>query len=155
MLDCLFNFFLVFYTKCLAKRLDGLRYNSLHSNRILEYSEILDNVWMCCNVIRTTCRDFPNSVDFWNLSPCWILIDLADRKVLLYRPDFFKANCWTLRGVWTPSKARPDGCTGTGWFGLEFARTLCGRLLEAYDQSHALIWTLNTWRFWIENRPSC
>jgi hypothetical protein len=38
---------------------------------------------------------------------------------------------------------RPDGCTGTGWFGLKFARTLHGHLLEACDQSHALIWTLS------------
>jgi len=49
----------------LAERLDCLRYNSfLRSNGTLEYSEMLDSVWTCCHVIRTTCNDFPNSVNF-------------------------------------------------------------------------------------------
>jgi hypothetical protein len=39
----------------------------------------------------------------------------------------------TLWGVRTPSKARPDGCTGTSCFLLDFARTLHGHLLEACD----------------------
>jgi hypothetical protein len=133
----------------LGERLDGLLYNSfLCSNRTLDYSEILDSVRTCCNVVQKTCRDFPNSVDFWNPTPCWILIDLAVRTVLLYHLDVFKANCWILRGVRTPSKARQDGCTGTDWFGLEFVRTLHGHLLEACDQSHALIWTLSEYMNW-------
>jgi hypothetical protein len=48
-----------------AEHPDGLRYNSfLCSNRTLEYSEMLDSIWTCCHIVRTTCRDFPNSVDF-------------------------------------------------------------------------------------------
>jgi hypothetical protein len=42
-----------------------------------------------------------------------------------------------------PSKARPDGCTGTGCFVLNFARTLHGHLLEVCDQLLCLIWTLS------------
>jgi methylase of polypeptide subunit release factors len=42
-----------------------------------------------------------------------------------------------------PSEACPDGCTGTGCFALEFARTLYEYLLDACDLSHALICTLS------------
>jgi hypothetical protein len=34
------------------------------SYETLEYSEILDIVRTCCHVVRTACRDFPNSVNF-------------------------------------------------------------------------------------------
>jgi hypothetical protein len=58
------------------------------------------------------------------------MIDLAVRTVLLYHPDIFKANCWTLWGVRTPSKARPDGCIGTGCSDLEIAWNLYGHLIR-------------------------
>jgi len=51
--------------------------------------------------------------------------------------------CKTLQGVQTPSKARPDNCTGTGCFVLDFARTLHKHLLEASDQLLSLIWSLS------------
>jgi len=115
----------------LAKRPDGLCYNSfLLSNETLEYFEILDSVRTCCHIIRTTCRDFPNSVDFWNLTPCWILIDLAVWTVLLYCPDVLKTNCWTLRGIRTPSKDCSDGYTGIDCSNLEIAWNLHWHLLR-------------------------
>jgi hypothetical protein len=43
---------------------------------------------------------------------------------LLCRPDVFNSVCWTHRSVWTPSKARPNGCTGIGSFDLEIAWNL-------------------------------
>jgi len=46
-------------------------------------------------------------------------------------------------GVQTPSKAHPDGCTGTGCFVSDFARTLHGHFVEACDQLLSLIWTLS------------
>jgi hypothetical protein len=52
------------------------------------------------------------------------------RTVLLWRPDVFIVICWTLRGFRTPSKARPDGCTGTDCFELEIAWNLHGHFLR-------------------------
>jgi len=63
--------------------------------------------------------------------------------VLLWHLDFFIINCWTLRGIRTPSKACLDGCTGIDCFVLDFARTLHGHLLWACDQILSLIWTLS------------
>jgi hypothetical protein len=85
-----------------------------HLKGTLEYSELLDIIRTCCHIIRTAYRDFPNSVDFWNPTPRWILIDLAsgwccsnvwsssslsaghweasERKVLVFRTDV--ANWW-------------------------------------------------------------
>jgi hypothetical protein len=63
--------------------------------------------------------DFPNSVDFWNPTPCWILIDLASGRCC---SDVFIVICWKLRGVRTPSKARSNDCTGTGYFCLGFCK---------------------------------
>jgi hypothetical protein len=78
------------------------------------------------------------------------------RTVLLWHPNSFIVICWTLRSVRTPSKARPEGCTGTGWFGLEFVRNLHGHILEACDQSHALKWTLFEYMKTLKkNRSSC
>jgi hypothetical protein len=113
---------------------------------------MLDSVLTCCHVIRTTCRAFPNNVDFWNPTPCWIQIDLAVWMMLLCRSDVFKANCWTLRGVRTPSKARPDGCIETCCSDLEIAWNLHGHLLETCDHTHGMKWdTVHiTWRHWIE-----
>jgi hypothetical protein len=44
------------------------------------------------------------------------------RKVLLWHPDGFIVIYWTLRDVRTPSKARPDSCTGTSCFSLGFCK---------------------------------
>jgi len=41
--------------------------------KTLEYSKMLDSV-------RTTCRDFPNSVDFWKPTQCRIMIDLLSGR---------------------------------------------------------------------------
>jgi hypothetical protein len=44
------------------------------------------------------------------------------RTMLVWRKDGFIVICWTLRSVWTPSKARPDDCIGTGCFCLGFCK---------------------------------
>jgi len=46
--------------------------------------------------------------------------------------------CRTLRGVRTPSKARPDGCTRTGWFVLVFAKD------SSWITTRSL-WTIDVW----------
>jgi hypothetical protein len=49
----------------LTERPDNLCYNSFpRSNGTQEYSKMLDSVRTCCHVVRTTCRNFPNSDDF-------------------------------------------------------------------------------------------
>jgi hypothetical protein len=113
--------------------------------------EKLDIVRTCCHVVRTACRDFPNSVNFWNPTPCWILIDLASRQCC---PDVFIVICWTLRGILMPSKAYPDGYIGTGCFFLDFARTLHGHLLEACDQILSMIWTLSEYMKILNWKPT-
>jgi hypothetical protein len=83
--------------------------------------QILNIIWTCYRVVRTVCRDFPNSVDFLKQTPCWILIDWVSGR---YCSDVWTSSmfiCKTLQGVRTPSKTRPDGCTGTSGFVLVFA----------------------------------
>jgi hypothetical protein len=92
------------------------------SNRTLEYSKLLDIVLTCCHVVRTACRDFPNSVDFWKQTPCWILINLASERCCSDVQASSMFICKTLRGVRMPSKARPNGCTRTGCFCLGFCK---------------------------------
>jgi len=61
----------------------------------------------------TACRNFSTSVDFWNPTPCWTMIDLASWWCCSDVRVSSIVICKTLSGVRTPSKARPDGCTGT------------------------------------------
>jgi hypothetical protein len=127
------------------------------SNGTLEYFELLDIVRTCCHVVRTACRDFPNSVDFWNTTPCWILIDLASGRCCSDVRMSLMFICKALRGVRMSSKARPDGCTGTGCFCLGFCKdsswTSSSSLWSVIVFNLIIVWI--TWRFWIENRPSC
>jgi len=98
----------------------------------------LDIVRTCCLVVWTDCRNFPNSVDFWEQTPCWILIDWASGRCCSNVRTSSMFICKTLRGVQTLSKASPDGCTGTGWFVLVFAMDtswVSSRSLWAVDVS--------------------
>jgi hypothetical protein len=76
--------------------------------------KILNIVRTCCRVIRTDYRDFPNSVDFWKQTPCWILIDRASGRCCSDVRTSSMFICKTLRGVRMSSKACPNSCTGTG-----------------------------------------
>jgi len=123
---------------------DGLCYNSLlRSNGTLEYSELLDIVRMCCNIIRTSCRDFPNSVDFWNPTSCWTMIDLAFRRCF---SDVRTSSLLSVRHCGASGRLQrlvrmvAQELVDLAW---NYGRTLHGHLLEACDQSHALIWTLS------------
>jgi len=100
------------------------------SNGTLEYSEILDIVRTCYHVVRKSCRNFPNSVNCWNPTPCWTLIDLASGRCCSDVRTSSMFICKTLRGVRMPSKARLDGCTGTGCSDLKIAWNLHGHLLR-------------------------
>jgi hypothetical protein len=120
--------------------------------RTLEYSEILDIVRTCCHVVRMACRDFPNSVNFWNLTPCWMLIDLASGRCCfdVRTSSLLSAGNWGAfrrlqRPVWTVEQEPVV-------FVLDFARTLHGHLLETCDHTHGMKWdTVHiTWRLWIE-----
>jgi len=71
--------------------------------------QIMNIVRTWCRVIRTEYWNFQIHVDFWEQTSCRILIDRASGRcgfdvrtssMFIYR---------TLRGVQTPSKARPDG----------------------------------------------
>jgi hypothetical protein len=88
------------------------------------------------DIVLTDYRNFPNSVDFWEQTPYWILIDWASGRCCF---DVWTSSlfiCKTLRGVRTPSKARLDGCTGTGWFVLVFA-------MDASWVCSRSLWTVN------------
>jgi len=93
------------------------------SNGNLELSELLD-------IVRTDCRDFSNSVDFWNQTPCWIPIDRASGRCCSVVRTSSTFICKTLWGVRTNSKACPDGCTGTDCSDLEIAWNLHGHLFR-------------------------
>jgi hypothetical protein len=122
------------------------------SNGTLEYSKILDIFRTWCHVVRMACRDFPNSVDFWNPTPCWILIDLAFGWCCSDVRTSSMFICKTLRGVQTPSKARPDGCTGTVVRTWKLHGIFMDIFLETCDHTHGMKWdTVHiTWRLWIE-----
>jgi hypothetical protein len=96
----------------------------------------LDIVQTCCRVVQTDCRNFPNNVDFWERTPYWILIDWAFGRCYSDVQTSSMFICRTLWGVRTPSNARPDGCTGTGWFVLIFA-------METSWVSSRSLWTVN------------
>jgi hypothetical protein len=72
--------------------------------------------------------------------------------VLLWRRDVFIVICKTLRGVQTPSKARPDGCIGIGYSDLEINGIFLDIFLETCDHTHGMKWdTVHIiWRLWIE-----
>jgi hypothetical protein len=110
----------------------------LRSNKTLELSELLDIARTCCRVVRTACRDFPNSVDFWNTTPCRILIYIASERCCSVVRTSSKFICKTLRGVRTPSKACPDCCTGTCWFVLVF-------VMDSSWISSRSLWTIKVW----------
>jgi len=70
------------------------------------------------------------------------------RAVLLWRPEVFIVICWTLKGVQTPSKARPDYCTSVAWlalpriaFGREhhIVRTVCSCLPISVSETETLL----------------
>jgi hypothetical protein len=103
------------------------------SNETLEYSEIMGIVRTCCHVIRTACRDFPNSVDFWNPTPCWILIDLGSRRCcfVFWMSSSLSAGHWSAGHWGAPGRLqRPVRTVAQepAVFGLNFARTLHGHL---------------------------
>jgi hypothetical protein len=131
------------------------------SNGNLELSELLDIVRTCCRVVRKDCRDFPNSVDFWKQTPCWILIDRASERCCSDVQTSLMFICKKLRGVRTHSKARSDGCTGTGWFVLVFlmdsswisSKNLWTVDVWIYEDSDLKTVCPNTWR--LKNRLSC
>jgi len=96
----------------------------------------LDIVRTCCLVVRMDCRNFPNSVDFWEQTPCWILIDRASERCCSDVRTSSMFICKILRGIRTPSKARPNGYTGTCWFVLVFA-------MDTSWVSSRSLWTVN------------
>jgi len=112
-----------------------------------KYSGMLD-------IVRTSCKNFINSIDCWNPTPC------RNLRSLTYRPDdvaltsrrLQRWSFWTLRGVRTPSKARPDGCTGTDYSDLKIIWNLHGHLLRTCNHTHGMkLDTVHiTWRHWIE-----
>jgi hypothetical protein len=84
--------------------------------------QIMKIVRTWCQVIRKEYWNFPISVDFWEQTSCRILIDRASERC---GSDVRTSSMFirkTLRGVRTPLKARPDGCTGTGSIDLIFAQ---------------------------------
>jgi hypothetical protein len=116
----------------------------------LEYSEILDIVQTCYHVFRTAWRDFPNSVDFWNPTLCWILIDLA-----------FGRCCYDVR----TSSSLSAGHRGASRRLQRLVRTvsqepvvlpwnLQGLFMNIFKMLviSNMLWFvhfMNTWRFWI------
>jgi len=123
--------------------------------------QILDIVRTSCRVVRTDCRDFPNSVDSWKQTPCWILIDRASGRCCSDVRTSSMFICRTLQGVRTPSKARQDGFIGTGWFVLIFAmdtswvssRSLWAVNVSMYEDSN-LKTDCQIYEDW-KNRLSC
>jgi hypothetical protein len=69
----------------------------------LEYFGMLD-------IVRMHCRNFPNSVDFWEQNPCWILIDRASEWCCSDVRMSSMFICKTLRGVQTEGSRRSGGC---------------------------------------------
>jgi len=105
-------------------------------------------------MVQTACRDFPNSVDFWNPTPCWILIDLP--------PDSVALTSGCLHRYLQDTEGRPEAFKGP--FGrlhmnpLFLSWILHGLFMDSFWKlviSYCLWFDhfLNTWRFWIENRP--
>jgi hypothetical protein len=100
--------------------------------------QIMNIVRTWCRVVQTEYWNFPNSVDFWEKTSCRILIDRASGRCgsdVRTSPMFIYR---TLRGVRTPSKARPDGCTRTGSIDLIFAQD------SSWITSKSL-WTVDVW----------
>lgn len=113
----------------------------------LELSELLDIVRTCYQVVRTSCRDWTSSgsvaLSSRRIAETSQTMSTSENKLLVEYwltegPDGVALTsgrlqcfiCKTLRGVRTPSKARPDGCTGTGWSDLKIAWNLHGYLLR-------------------------
>jgi hypothetical protein len=120
--------------------------------RTLEYSEILDIVRMCFYVVWTACRDFPNSVDFWNPTPCWILIDLASGRCCsdVRTSSSLSAGHWGVSGRLKRSVrtvAQEPAVLTWKLHGI-----FMDIFLETCDHTHGMKWdTVHiTWRLWIE-----
>jgi hypothetical protein len=126
----------------------------LRSIKNLEYSEILDIVRTCCHVVQTACRDFLNSVDFWNPTPCWILIDLESGRCCseVRTSSSLSARHWgASRRLQRPVRMVAQEPV---IFVLDFARTLRGHLEEAYDQLLFLIWSLSEYMKILNWKPT-
>jgi hypothetical protein len=70
------------------------------------------------------------------------------RTVLLWRPEVFIFICWTLRGVQTSLKARPDDCTSVARLALpritsgrehHIVRTVCSCLPISVSETETLL----------------
>jgi hypothetical protein len=100
--------------------------------------QIMNIVRTWCRVIRTEYWNFPISVDFWEQASCRILIDRASGRCGSDIRTLSMFICRTLRGIRTPSKARPDGSIGTGSIDLIFAQD------SSWITSRSL-WTVDVW----------
>jgi hypothetical protein len=125
----------------------------LHSNGTLEYSEMMDSVRTCCHIVRTTCKDFPDSVDFWNPTQCRIMIDLASRRCCPNVRTFFKAEASRHYGasghLQTPVRTVAQEPTVLTW---KLHGIFMDIFLETCDHTHGMKWdTVHiTWRLWIK-----
>jgi len=108
------------------------------SNGTLECSELLDFVWTCCHVVRTASRDFPNSVNFWNPTPCWILTDLASGRCYsdIRRSSSLSAGHWGAFGcLQRPVRTVVQEPTVLSWI---LQGLFIDIFLKACDQIHCL-----------------
>lgn len=97
--------------------LTGYRLNVLPSH--LDGLQRLDIIRKCCLVVRTDFRNFPNSVDFWEQTPCWILIDQASgrccsdfRTSSMFISKTLRASRRLQRPVWAVAQEPAD----LSWF---------------------------------------
>jgi hypothetical protein len=120
-----------------------------HSNGTLEYSEILD-------IVQTACRDFPNSVDFWNPTPCWILIYIASGQCCsdVRTSSSLSTGHWGAFGcLQRPVRMVSQEPSILSWI---LQGLFMDIFLEACDQILSLIWTLSEYMKILNwNRPSC
>jgi hypothetical protein len=109
-----------------------------------EYSGMLDSVWTCCHVVRTSCKNFPNKCRLKSNS-VWTLekLDLASE--------------WCCLDVWTSSTLKLLDTAGrldafkapsrrlhrNRLADFEFTWNLHRHLLETCDKAHGLKYTLS------------
>jgi hypothetical protein len=115
---------------------------------------MLDIVRTCCHVVRTSCINFPNSVDCWNPTPCRIGEAWPSVwTVLLWCLDVFNAEASRhfgesgrlQRPVWTVAQEMAV----LTW---KLHEIFMDTFLETCGHTHGMKWdTVHiTWRLWID-----
>jgi hypothetical protein len=122
------------------------------SNGTLEYSEILDIVRTCCHVVRMACRDFPNSVDLWNPTLCWTMIDLVSGRCCFdvrTSSSLSVRHCRASRRLQRLIRTVTQESVVLTW---KLHGIFIEIFLETCDHTHGMKWdTVHiTWRLWIE-----